>query len=79
MMFLVSCKTTEVIEKTVHHVPEIDFPAFPKLGEYEKTNDGRIIVDEEYFRKLLIFKERYKSAVSEYNEKKDKLEAKNEL
>lgn len=79
MMFLVSCKTTEVIEKNVYYVPEIDFPTFPVLGVYEKTGDGKIITDESYFRKLLMFKAQYKDAVERYNENKERMEKKNEL
>ena len=71
MMFLVSCKTTKVIEKEVYYIPEIDFPEFPKLGNYEKTGDGKIIVDENYFRQLLIFKTQYREMISEYNDKKE--------
>ena len=71
MMFLVSCKTTKVIEKEVYYIPEIDFPEFPKLGDYEKTGDGKIIVDENYFRQLLIFKTQYREMISEYNDKKE--------
>ena len=74
MMFLVSCKTTKVIEKEVYYIPEIDFPEFPKLGDYEKTSDGKIIVHENYFRQLLIFRTQYKEMISEYLEKKNKLE-----
>lgn len=70
-MFLVSCKTTKVIEKEVYYIPEIDFPEFPKLGDYEKTGDGKIIVDENYFRQLLIFKTQYREMISEYNDKKE--------
>lgn len=71
MMFLVSCKTTKVIEKEVYYIPEIGFPEFPKLGDYEKTSDGKIIVDENYFRQLLIFKTQYREMISEYNDKKE--------
>lgn len=71
MMFLVSCKTTKVIEKEVYYIPEIDFPEFPKLGDYEKTGGGKIIVDENYFRQLLIFKTQYREMISEYNDKKE--------
>lgn len=70
-IFLVSCKTTKVIEKEVYYIPEIGFPEFPKLGDYEKTSDGKIIVDENYFRQLLIFRESYKLMISEYNDKKE--------
>jgi hypothetical protein len=64
-------------------VPELDFPTFPKLGEYEITEDGqKVEVDEIYFRKLLIFRIEYNSLVSEYKDKKElyeKGEKENEL
>lgn len=73
-----SCKTT-VIERTMVYVPEIDFPEFPILGEYEKK-DGKVTTDENFFRQLLMFRETYKNVIEKYNEKKNKLEEnKNEL
>ena len=74
MMLCISCKTTTVIEKTIYKCSDINWPEFPEVDEYEKTNNGRIAVDEDYFRKLLIFREIYKSERDKYNEKKMKLE-----
>lgn len=76
MMFLVSCKTTKEIQ-IKYYVPEIDFPEFPKLPDYEITEKGILVKDENYFRQLLIFKESYKSEINKYNEIKMKLEEKN--
>ena len=76
MMFLVSCKTTKEIQ-IKYYVPEIDFPEFPKLPDYEITENGILVKDENYFRQLLIFKESYKSEINKYNEKKMKLEENN--
>lgn len=73
MMFLVSCKTIKEIQ-IKYYVPEIDFPEFPKLPDYEVTENGILIKDENYFRELLSFKESYKSEIDKYNEKKMKLE-----
>ena len=73
MMFFISCKTTKEIQ-IKYYVPEIDFPEFPKLPDYEKTENGILVKDENYFRQLLIFKESYKSEVNKYNEIKMKLE-----
>lgn len=73
MMFLVSCKTTKEIQ-IKYYVPEIDFPEFPKLPDYEITENGILVKDENYFRQLLIFKESYKSEINKYNEIKKKLE-----
>ena len=73
MMFLVSCKTTKNIQ-IKYYVPEIDFPEFPKLPDYEVTENGILVKDENYFRELLTFKESYKSEIDKYNEKKMKLE-----
>jgi len=75
MMFLVSCKTTKEIQ-IKYYVPEIDFPEFPKLPDYEIIENGILIKDENYFRRLLIFKELYISEIDKYNEKKMKLEEK---
>lgn len=78
MMFLVSCKTTKEIQiKYKYYVPEINPPEFPKLPDYEITEKGILVKDENYFRQLLIFKESYKSEINKYNEIKMKLEEKN--
>jgi hypothetical protein len=69
-----SCRTTRTVEKTVYYIPQVDWPEFPELGEYEKIEDGRIATDEDYFRKLLTFKKIYESERNKYNEKKMKLE-----
>jgi hypothetical protein len=63
-----------VIEKPVYFVPEIDFPVFPELGEYEKLENGKIAVDEDYFRRLLAFRTLYFDERDKYEEKKMKLE-----
>ena len=75
MMSLLSCKTTKV--ETRYVMPEIDWPEFPKLPDYEAKN-GKVTTDEEFFRRLLVFKELYKNERNKYNEKKEKLEAENE-
>ena len=72
MMFCNSCKTTTV-EKTVYYIPEVDWPEFPELGEYE-TKDGKVTTDEDYFRKLLIFRTMYLDEQSKYEEKRKLLE-----
>lgn len=54
-------------------MPEINWPEFPKLPDYEVKN-GKVTTDEDYFRKLLTFREIYKSERGKYNEKKMKLE-----
>ena len=56
-------------------MPDIYWPDFPKLPEYER-NSGKVTTDEEFFRQLLIFREIYKSERDKYNEKKMKLEEK---
>lgn len=75
-MFLVSCKTTKEIQ-IKYYILEIDFPEFPKLPDYEITENGILVKDENYFRQLLIFKESYKSEINKYNEIKMKLEENN--
>ena len=70
-MFLISCRTTErVIYVPEIRVIEIDFPEFPKLGEYEITADGKVTTSEDFFRQLLIFKLHYKDVQNLYDEKK---------
>lgn len=74
MMLCISCKTTTVIEKTIYKCPDINWPEFPEVGEYEKTDNGKIAVDEDYFRRLLVFRTFYFDERDKYNEKKMKLE-----
>ena len=50
-------------------MPEIDWPEFPELEEYEKIEDRRIVTDESYFRKLLTFRTLYFDALDKYNDK----------
>ena len=54
-------------------MPEVDWPEFPELGEYE-IKDGKVATDEDYFRKLLIFRAMYLDEQSKYEEKKKLLE-----
>lgn len=72
-MFFLSCKTTKEIQ-IKYYIPEVDWPEFPKLPDYEITENGILVKDENYFRRLLTFKELYKSEINKYNEKKEKLE-----
>lgn len=67
MTYFVSCKTV-IIERS--YVPDITFPEFPDLGEYEKTNDGKIVVSEDYIRRLYIFRTFYFDEKDKYEEKK---------
>lgn len=74
MMSFVSCQTTKQKEVEVEvYVPEIEFPEFPFIGNYEITENG-ILVEESYFRELLIFKISYEECLSEYEEKKQTLQ-----
>lgn len=71
MMLCNSCRSSK-IEKTIYYVPVIEFPEFPLIDEYVISNDGKqVTVNAEFFRKLLIFKTQYKSAVLEYENKKE--------
>lgn len=54
-------------------MPDIEWPEFPKLPDYEVKN-GKVTTDEEYFRRLLVFREMYKTERNKYNEKKAMLE-----
>ena len=72
MIFFLSCKTTKVEIQYVEVMPEINWPNFPKLPDYELKNN-KVTTDEEFFRQLLIFREIYKNERNKYNEKKMKL------
>lgn len=74
MMLCISCKTTTVIEKTIYKCPDISWPEFPEVGEYEKTNNGKIAVDENYFRRLIVFRTFYFDERDKYEEKKQLIE-----
>lgn len=72
MISFISCKTTEkIIYVPEVKVIDIDFPDFPKLGDYEITADGKVTTNEDFFRQLLIFKLHYKETINLYNEKKE--------
>ena len=77
MMCLLSCKTTKVVEKTIYKYPDISWPEFPELGECEKTGNGKITTDEDYFRKLLVFRTLYFDERDKYEEKKQLIEEEN--
>lgn len=67
MTCFMSCKTV-IIERS--YVPDITFPEFPNLGEYEKTKDGKIIISEDYIKKLYVFRTFYFDEKNKYEEKK---------
>ena len=73
-MLCISCKTTTVIEKTIYKCPDISWPEFPEVDEYEKTNNGKIAVDEDYFRRLLVFRTFYFDERDKYEENKQLIE-----
>ena len=74
MMFFISCRTTT---KIVFKVVDINFPEFPALGDCEVLEGNRVATDEEYFRKLLIFRTLYIDEINKYNEKKKLIEGEN--
>jgi len=79
-MFLSSCRSNNVIEKTIVYIPEVDWPELPKLPDYEITENGILVKDENYFRQMLIFKTEYQTEIDKYNEKLEKIGGKeNEL
>lgn len=73
MTFFMSCRT---IQKTVYYIPEVDWPDFPELGECE-AKDGKVTTDENYFRRLLMFRTSYYNEIQKYEEKKMKVEEMN--
>jgi hypothetical protein len=72
-MSLNSCRTTKVVEKTIYYIPQVDWPKFPKLPDYEITDNGILIKDESYFRQLLVFKTEYQNEINKYNERIEKI------
>lgn len=72
-MLCISCKTTKVEIRYKYYVPELNPPEFPKVGDFE-INSGKVSIEENFFRRLLVFKEEYKNMILKYNEKKMKLE-----
>lgn len=75
-----NCKSNKVVnEKIIYYVPDVDWPDFPKLDDYEINEDGKITTDENYFRKILVFRAQYEDALDIYNDKKEKMEEQNEL
>lgn len=70
-MFFTNCKT---VTRTVYRAIDIDFPEFPVLGDYEKIDGNRIATDEDYFRRLLIFRTMYADEQEKYSEKKKLIE-----
>ena len=80
MMFLNSCRSNKVIEKTIVYIPEVDWPELPKLPDYEITENGILVKDENYFRQMLVFKTEYQTEIDKYNERLEKIGGKeNEL
>lgn len=71
MMFCISCKTTKTEDE--FYFPEINFPDFPVLNEYEITDDGKVCVSADYFFSLFLFRELYFSEIDKYNEKINKI------
>lgn len=63
-----------VVEKAIYKVPEISWPEFPELGECEKIGNGKIATDEDYFRRLLVFRTFYFDERDKYEEKKKLIE-----
>lgn len=76
MMFYISCNSSKIVEKTIHYVPDVDFPEVPKLGDYEILKDGRIATDESFFRNFLSFRALYSDALLKYEDKKKLYEKK---
>lgn len=65
-MPLLNCQSTNDVKKEIY-IPEINFPKFPVLEEYEQK-DGKIIVPEEYILQLAEYKIRIEETEQNYNE-----------
>lgn len=72
MTCFISCRTTQT--KVEYKVPEIVFPDFPVLGEYEIIENEKVVTDSNFFRQLLTFKIMYEEAVADYEYEKNRVE-----
>lgn len=72
MTCFISCRTIQT--KVEYKVPEIVFPDFPVLGEYEIIENEKVVTDSNFFRQLLTFKIMYAEAVSDYEYEKNRVE-----
>lgn len=68
-MLSMSCVTTKIeyIEKP--YVPEITFPIFPALPNYERK-DGNVVVSEDWIVRLADYKIRIEETERNYNDLK---------
>ena len=64
-MLLTSCVTIKTNEKVI--VPELVFPIFPKLQEYEKVEKG-VIVSDDYIIQLAEYKIMIEETEKNYND-----------
>lgn len=64
-MPLISCVTTKKTESV--YVPELVFPIFPELKEFEKINNG-VIVSNEYILELAKYKILIEETEKTYND-----------
>ena len=65
IMPLISCVTTKKTESV--YVPELVFPIFPELKEFEKINNG-VIVSNEYILELAKYKILIEETEKTYND-----------
>jgi len=65
-MPLLNCQSTTDVKKEMY-IPEIIFPEFPVLEEYERK-DGKITVPEEYILQLAEYKIRIEETEQNYND-----------
>lgn len=76
-MLSMSCVTTKIeyIEKP--YVPEITFPIFPALPNYERK-DGNVVVSEDWIVRLAEYKIRIEETERNYNDLKELYESDSE-
>lgn len=67
IMPLISCATTKTVEIETVYVPELVFPIFPELKEYEKLNNG-VLVSNEYILELSKYKILINETEKTYND-----------
>lgn len=76
-MLSMSCVTTKIeyIEKP--YVPEITFPIFPALPNYERK-DGNVVVSEDWIVRIAEYKIRIEETERNYNDLKELYESDSE-
>ena len=68
-MLFMNCATTKTEYTEKPYVPEITFPIFPALPNYERK-DGNVVVSEDWIVRLAEYKIRIEETERNYNDLK---------